>query len=99
MKLKVGVPGQAGFVGYTLFSTLCLRDDVELIPFERNYFENQERLGDFVEKCDVIVHLAAMNRHEDPQVIYDTNLRLVSNLIAACTSRNARPHILFSSSN
>ncbi|WP_281542979.1 NAD-dependent epimerase/dehydratase family protein [Maribacter aestuarii] len=99
MKLKVGVTGQAGFVGYHLFRTLFLRDDIELIPFERNYFEHQQRLGDFVEKCDVIVHLAAMNRHEDPQVIYDTNLRLVSNLIAACTSRNARPHILFSSSS
>ena len=29
--------------------------------------------------CNAIVHLAAMNRHGDPQVIYDTNLKLVGN--------------------
>src|SRR5690606_32209575 len=52
----------------------------------------------FVKKCDVIVHLAAMNRHNDPQVIYDTNLRLVNQLIAACEVTNSAPLILFSSS-
>ena len=41
------------------------------------------RLKEFVSECDAIVHLAAMNRHGDPQVIYDTNLRLVNQLIKA----------------
>ncbi|MCD4732285.1 MAG: NAD-dependent epimerase/dehydratase family protein, partial [Bacteroidales bacterium] len=40
----------------------------------------------------------AMNRHDDPQVIYDTNIGLVKKLISACESVSAKPHILFSSS-
>ena len=39
-----------------------------------------------------------MNRHGDPQVIYDTNIKLVKQLIAACEETNSKPHILFSSS-
>ena len=46
----------------------------------------------------MIVHLAAMNRHNDPQVIYETNIRLVRQLIGACEQTNSTPHILFSSS-
>ena len=95
---KVGITGQAGFVGNHLYTTLGLDDSVKLIPFERNYFDSAEVLADFVSQCDTIVHLAAMNRHEDPQVIYDTNIDLVNKLIAACDSREATPHILFSSS-
>ena len=33
--------------------------DVELIPFERSFFENSTQLEGFVAQCDVIVHLAA----------------------------------------
>jgi UDP-2-acetamido-2,6-beta-L-arabino-hexul-4-ose reductase len=39
-----------------------------------------------------------MNRHNDPQVIYHTNIRLVKQLIAACEATKTTPHILFSSS-
>jgi len=42
--------------------------------------------------------LAAMNRHGDPQVIYDTNIKLVKQLIDACEETKSTPHILFSSS-
>ena len=96
--IKVGVTGQAGFVGTHLYNTLGLHQEFERIPFEDHFFENQETLQQFVKSCDVIVHLAAMNRHGDPQVIYDTNIRLVKQLIAACEATASRPYILFSSS-
>jgi UDP-2-acetamido-2,6-beta-L-arabino-hexul-4-ose reductase len=99
MKLRVGVTGQAGFVGYHLYQTLALKEDITLVPFERSYFENTAAMADFVKQCDVIVHLAAMNRHDDPQVIYDSNINLVSKLIAACENENVSPHMLFSSSS
>lgn len=98
-KIKVGITGQAGFVGYHLYTTLSLRDDIELIEFKRDYFETPNQLITFVSSCDTIVHLAAMNRHEDPQVIYDTNVALVKKLIAACETANKNPHIIFSSSS
>lgn len=96
---KVGITGQAGFVGNHLYRTLALDNNFELIPFKRDYFENPQGLDKFVAQCDVIVHLAAMNRHEDAKVIYNTNLELVNKLIAACTRQKATPHIVFSSSS
>ncbi|MBC8767865.1 SDR family oxidoreductase [Arenibacter sp. BSSL-BM3] len=97
--MKIGITGQAGFIGYHLYNTLLLDDSVDLVPFKRNYFGNKALLEDFVNQCDVIVHLAAMNRHEDANVIFDTNIDLVHQLVNACTSKNVTPHIIFSSSS
>lgn len=96
---RIGVTGQAGFIGYHLTTTLSLDKTVSLVPFDRSYFDHMDELEEFVKQCDVVVHLAAMNRHEDPQVIYDTNLDLVDRLIKACMETNSRPHIVFSSSS
>ncbi|WP_349351031.1 MULTISPECIES: NAD-dependent epimerase/dehydratase family protein [unclassified Flagellimonas] len=98
-KHKIGITGQAGFIGNHLYTTLSLRQDVELVNFERSLFENIEMLSKFVSECDTIIHLAAMNRHEDPKVIYNTNLKLVDDLIAACEISKVTPHIIFSSSS
>ena len=97
--LKIGITGQAGFVGTHLYNTLGLYPDMyERIPFEDAFFQNDDILKEFVKNCDVIVHLAAMNRHNDPEVIYKTNLGLVKQLIASCEQTNSTPHIIFSSS-
>jgi len=97
--IKIGITGQAGFVGTHLYNTLGLHPEkFTRIAFEDAFFQDNLILENFVSHCDVIVHLAAMNRHNDPQVIYETNLELVNKLIAACESTNSVPHILFSSS-
>ncbi|HLO59612.1 MAG TPA: NAD-dependent epimerase/dehydratase family protein [Bacteroidales bacterium] len=96
---SVGITGQAGFIGTHLFNFLGLKkDEVTRIPFRDEYFSDTEVLENFVKQCDVIIHLAALNRHNDPQTIYDTNLLLVNKLIAAMEKTNSRPHVLFSSS-
>ena len=97
--LRIGITGQGGFVGTHLFNTLGLQpEEFERVPFQKVYFSNRELLNEFVAKCDVIVHLAAMNRHNDPQVIYDTNIELTQKLINALDSTGSKAHILFSSS-
>jgi len=97
--IKVGITGQAGFIGTHLYNTLCLYPSkYHRVPFEDIWFMEQARLQVFVKSCDVILHLAAMNRHGDPQVIYDTNIRLVKQLITACEATGSKPHILFASS-
>ncbi len=97
--IKVGITGQSGFIGTHLYNTLGLYPaQFERIPFEDNYFGDDSRLKSFVKNCDAIVHLAAMNRHNDPGTIYETNIRLVKQLILACENTGANPHILFSSS-
>lgn len=97
--IKIGITGQAGFVGTHLYNTFGLfPEKFEPIPFEDAYFQDEEKLKDFVSQCDAIVHLAAMNRHNDPEVIYNTNIGLANQLISACESSNSIPYILFSSS-
>jgi len=97
--LKVGITGQSGFIGTHLFNYLNLKkEEIITISFKDRYFENEDKLSEFVSSCDAIVHLAAMNRHGDPQVIYDTNIKLVKNLIHVIEKTGNRPHILFSSS-
>ena len=97
--IRIGITGQAGFVGTHLYNTLNLKkEDFQTIAFEDAFFQNESSLQDFVKQCDVIVHLAAMNRHNDAEVIYNTNIGLVKQLIAACEATDSKPHILFSSS-
>lgn len=97
--IKIGITGQTGFIGTHLYNFLGLRnEEVVRIPFQDDFFSDQDKLATFVKQCDVIVHLAALNRHSDPQTIYDTNIGLVRKLISALEKSETKPHILFSSS-
>lgn len=99
-KKKVGITGQQGFIGQALFNTLGLYPgEFERVQFEREFFENQSKLEKFVGQCDVIIHLAAMNRHHDPEVIYETNISLVQKLINAFEKSKSKAHVIYSSSS
>lgn len=98
--IKIGITGQEGFVGKHLYNTLGLfPNDFEQVEFERDFFENEFALDAFVQQCDVIVHLAAMNRHENQEVIYNTNLDLVVKLISSLERTKSTPHVIISSSS
>ena len=98
MKLRVGITGQNGFIGYHTVQHLRLfPEKYEIIPFEKDYFNNPAGLQQFVKSCDTVIHLAAMNRGDEKDV-YATNISLVKKLIAAMEASGAAPHILFSSS-
>jgi|TARA_R110002110_G_scaffold46388_19_gene140256 UDP-2-acetamido-2,6-beta-L-arabino-hexul-4-ose reductase len=97
--LKIGITGRKGFVGTHLYNTIdTLTDHFEKVAFNRSFFDDEKALDTFVASCDVIVHLAALNRHDDHQVIYQTNTTLVSSLISAMERTKSKPHVLFSSS-
>jgi len=96
--INVGITGQAGFIGTHLYNILGVEENIECIPFKDEYFESPEAMDNFVKQCDAIVHLAAVNRHHDPETLYQTNLDLVEKLVKACDRTDSKPHILFSSS-
>lgn len=96
---KIGITGQNGFVGSHLYNTLGLSpEEFQRVDFKKEYFENLDKLDEFVAQCDVIVHLAAMNRHESEQFIYETNVGLVNQLVGSLKRTDSKAHVMISSS-
>jgi UDP-2-acetamido-2,6-beta-L-arabino-hexul-4-ose reductase len=97
--VSIGITGQSGFIGTHLYNHLKIQlNDFTLIPFKDRYFDEQSLMDAFVSKCDTIVHLAAVNRHNDNEYLYKKNIDLVNQLIASCERTDSKPHIIFSSS-
>lgn len=96
--MRIGITGQSGFLGTHLFNELKLHPNFTLVPFEDSFFESSSKMQSFVCECDVVVHLAAVNRHDDLNVLYSINVGLCQKLVDACELSKSNPHIIFSSS-
>jgi len=97
--LNIGITGQVGFIGTHLYNSLALSSEkYNLIEFRDEYFDSSEQIDAFVKQCDVVVHLAAINRHKDQEVIYNTNIDLVTKLVSSLKNTKSTPHVLFASS-
>jgi UDP-2-acetamido-2,6-beta-L-arabino-hexul-4-ose reductase len=95
---KIGITGQEGFLGTHLYNFLNLQKDVQLIHYDKTFFDNFESLSKFTKQCDIIIHLAALNRHKNQNILYETNISLITKIINACKQSDSRKHIIFSSS-
>jgi len=97
--IRVGITGKSGFIGYHLYQTLSLyKHEFSLVEFDRSFFKEPLKLDTFVSSCDVIIHLAALNRHNEPEVIYGTNVSLVKKLVQALERTESKTHLIISSS-
>lgn len=96
---KIGITGQNGFVGRHLYNTLGLfPEEFQRLDFQKEYFEDEHKLDHFVSQCDAIIHLAAMNRHESEQFIYETNVGLAQKLVDSLKRTGSKAHVIISSS-
>lgn len=97
--IKVGITGSNGFIGWYLCRTLELdKNKFQLIEFKREWFDESIYLDSFVSKCDIIVHLAGLNRHSEEITIYDTNVGLAIKLVESFKRTGFRGQVIFSSS-
>ncbi len=97
--LRVGITGQFGFIGKHLYNTLGLYpEDFIRVDYKKEFFDDEQLLDHFVSSCDVIIHLAAMNRHSNAEIIYQTNIELVKKLATSLNRTNSNAHVIFSSS-
>ena len=57
-KIKVGITGVNGFIGWHLKQRLLYTSDkYEIIHFERDFFNSEKKISNFLKKCNVLVHL------------------------------------------
>jgi UDP-2-acetamido-2,6-beta-L-arabino-hexul-4-ose reductase len=97
--IKVGVTGSNGFIGWHLCRTIELdTNKFELIEFKRDWFNENLKLDSFVSKCDIIVHLAGLNRDSDENAIYNTNFGLAVKLVDSFKRVAFKGQVIFSSS-
>lgn len=96
---NIGITGQSGFVGSQLYNTIRLfPDKFNIVQFNKSFYADEKLLDDFVSKCDVIVHMAGVNRSSDPDLIYSTNIFLSQKLVESLERTAAVPHVIFASS-
>ncbi len=81
-KIKVGITGQGGFIGSHLVRKIAVSDDFECVEFTRDFFSSAKLMRNFTDRCDVIIHLAGLSRHEDGSFLYQTNVGLTKKLLS-----------------
>jgi len=93
----IGITGATGLLGWHLRAFLRSDANLRVIPVMRASFATGEELDALVPECDVLVHLAGMNRGNDHEV-EATNVALAEALVAACERTGSAPHVIYSNS-
>ena len=97
--MKIGITGQNGFIGYHLTQSIKYKhSDYTLVPFQKSFFEKENSLIEFVSSCDVIVHLAGVNRANTDQEVYKGNMEITNSLKKALVGARFQGQLLFASS-
>lgn len=94
--MKVLITGSKGFVGKNLVSTLNTMPEHEIMEFDRQH--TVADLEKFAKECDFVVHLAGINRPENPEDFYRGNAGLTETLCDLLLEVNNPVPILVSSS-
>ena len=98
--MKIGITGQNGFIGYYLSQIIKYKFGKYLVvAFQRSFFEDSESLNSFVSSCDVIIHLAGVNRADSDKEVYSSNIQINTALNDALLSMKFKGHLIFASSS
>ena len=89
--MKVYITGSQGFIGYHLTQYLKHRTDLEVLTSSGRFQSDIKS----IESCDVIVHLAGVNRGES---VYDKNMEITNDLISMLSDLWLTPKLIFASS-
>ena len=97
--INIGITGNNGFIGSHLSRWLLLdKRKYKIIDFKREFFEDEKKLDFFVKNCDVIIHLAGINRDKSEKFLVETNLFLTKQLVLSFERTEYRGQVIFSSS-
>lgn len=94
--MRILVTGADGFVGRNLCQHLAERSDVTLLKFTRS--DDPAALGELVAEADYIVHLAGVNRPQNPSEFEVGNVGLTADLVQAVQAAGRPVPIIYASS-
>ena len=90
------ITGAAGFVGRNLVDTLTRLGYTDLMCFDRS--DSPEALTVFCRRAGFVVHLAGVNRPQDPSEFYTGNAGLTDTLLAQLEAAGSHAPVLVTSS-
>ncbi len=97
--MKLAITGQDGFIGYHLYNTIRYkRTEIQLIDFKKDFFENEKNIDSVLKNVDIIVHLAGVNRHDDPEFLFNQNIQLSKKILDSIKRVGFTGHLIFASS-
>tara|TARA_B100000575_G_C23124588_1_gene651360 strand:+ start:1132 stop:2253 length:1122 start_codon:yes stop_codon:yes gene_type:complete len=96
---KIGITGHNGFLGNHIKNIVNYKfQDYQIVHFDRIFFKEKEALSNFVNSCDIIIHLAGLNRHSKQEEIIKINVQLAKTLSKSLISNNFKGSLIYSSS-
>jgi UDP-2-acetamido-2,6-beta-L-arabino-hexul-4-ose reductase len=96
---KIGITGHNGFLGYHLKNGIKYHfPNYEIVDFKRDFFQKPALMSAFINSCDVIIHLAGLNRHNSSEEIARTNIQLAKTIAKSLIKNNYKGSLIYSSS-
>ena len=89
---KILITGWEGFIGSNLFSHLKKLEDIKLLKFGSNKSADELKL--MLNECDLIFHLAGINRHQLEEEFHSGNVELTDLICKHLISINRNPKII-----
>lgn len=106
-KVRILITGSGGLLGWHARSAVLAFNQAlkfkqqaeayELMVASRSDFESAQTLMDKVKGCDVILHLAGINR-ADPEEVEAGNQAIAQHLVDALESAACAPHLVYANS-
>lgn len=91
---RIAMTGENGFLGKHLTRYLSQSLDHEVVYLGRNYLLSADKLRDL----DYLIHGASVHRHPNPELVYQENMKIHTELLSALTDMDARLNIVYLSS-
>ena len=90
------VTGANGFIGKNLSVNIKQSSNIQIVPFTRDNSTND--LPELLKSVDCIVHLAGINRSENPDDFFDGNVLFTEQLCSAIQAGGLKIPIIYTSS-
>lgn len=94
--MKILVTGSSGFIGKNLLARLAHMQGYEILPFDTN--TDKKDLGKYCKECDVVVHLAGVNRTTNPEDFKKGNIGFTGELLAELVKAKNKAPVIYSGS-